>query len=83
MNRGREVEHGSLVFSASGGMGNAARIFYKRFASQKRGAKLARKVQTLHMMDVLLKIDWMMAVAVCTSYHRQFSIGRNWAVRGS
>ena len=35
------------------------------------------------MMDVLLKIDWMMAVAVCTSYHRQFSIGRNWAVRGS
>ena len=32
----REVEHGSftpLVFSASGGMGNAARIFYKRLAS--------------------------------------------------
>ena len=34
--RVREVEHGSftpLVFSASGGMGNAAKIFYKRLAS--------------------------------------------------
>ena len=35
MNRGREVEHGSLVFSASGGMGNAARIFYKRLLARR------------------------------------------------
>ena len=41
------------------------------------------KIPNLHMMDVLLKIDWMMADAVRTRYRRQFSIGWNWAVRGS
>ena len=33
------------------------------------------KIPNLHMMDVLLKIDWMMADAVRTRYRRQFSIG--------
>ena len=33
------------------------------------------KVTNLHMMGVLLKIDWMMADAVRTRYHHQFSIG--------
>ena len=33
------------------------------------------KIPNLHMTDVLLKIDWMMADAVRTRYHRQFSIG--------
>ena len=31
--RVREVEHGSFTPLASGGMGNAANIFYKRLAS--------------------------------------------------
>ena len=31
------------------------------------------KIPNLHIMDVLLKIDWMMAVR--THYRRQFSIG--------
>ena len=33
------------------------------------------KIPNLHMMDVLLKIDWMMADAVRMGYRRQFSIG--------
>ena len=33
------------------------------------------KIPNLHMMDVLLKIDWMMADAARARYHRQFSIG--------
>ena len=33
------------------------------------------KIPNLHMMDVLLKIDWMMADAARTCYHCQFSIG--------
>ena len=41
------------------------------------------KIPNLHMMDVLLKIDWMMADAVRTRHHRQFSIGRNWTVKSS
>ena len=33
-------------------------------------------IPNLHMMDVLLKIDWMMADADArTRYYRQFSIG--------
>ena len=33
------------------------------------------KIPNLHMMDVLLKIDWMMADAARARYRCQFSIG--------
>ena len=44
---------------------------------------LTQKIANPHMMDMLLKIDWMMADIVHTCYYSQFSIGRNWAVRRS
>ena len=39
------------------------------------------KMANLHMMDMLLKIDWMMADIVYTCYYSQFSIGQSGAPR--
>ena len=41
----REVEHGSLVFSTSGGMGPTANVVYKRIASMILPRNMTRHIQ--------------------------------------
>ena len=66
--RVREIEHGSftpLVFSASGGMGPAARVFYKKLASMSATKHNKPYSKTLSWMRCRISFSLLRSAVMC------------------